>query len=215
MVESEIYYNPEQVNKKNFSISKKELQHIIIAWLGITFAFSFASILSKDYIYIIAVLFGTLTGFIGHELAHKFSAIHFGAQARFFLWPMGLIFAIVMSLITFGNFVFAAPGAVYIWGKNISRRENGIISIFGPLANFAFAIFCILIAFIFVWFYPNLTIIKIILIISQINLFLGAFNLLPIPPLDGFKVFLWNKILWICSLLAFVGIYVLVFVFIF
>jgi len=214
-MDPEIYYSPEENTKKNFSIQKNELIHIIIAWIVITFAFSFASILSKNYIYILAVLFGTLTGFIGHELAHKFSAIHYGAKARFFIWPMGLGFAIVMSLITSGGFVFAAPGAVYIWGKNISRKENGIISIFGPLSNFIFAILFIFIAFITAFLIKNQIATTILFIIAQINLFLGAFNLLPIPPLDGFKVFLWNKYIWFLSLAIFILTYIVFFVIIF
>lgn len=215
MVETEVYYNPEQTKKKDFSIKKHELIHILIAWLGITFAFSFASIMSKDYVGIVAVLIGTLTGFIGHELAHKFSAIHYNAKARFFLWPMGLIFAIVMSLVTFGRFVFAAPGAVYIWGKDINRKENGIISLAGPLTNYIFAVLCIIAIFILYFAYPNAALLNIIFVVAYINLFLGAFNLLPIPPLDGFKVFLWNKVVWTISLITFIATYIIVFVIIF
>jgi len=211
-MDPEIYYNPEQSTKKDFGVKKTELIHILIAWIGITFAFSFASILSKNYIYILAVLIGTLTGFIGHELAHKFSAIHYGAYARFFIWPMGLGFAIIMSLVTMGSFVFAAPGAVYIWGKNISKKENGVISIFGPLANYIFAIIFIALGFIFAIFLPNKIAITIMFIVAQINLFLGAFNLLPIPPLDGFKVFLWNKWLWGSILAIFILTYIIIFV---
>lgn len=212
MVEPEIYYNPESKKKTGFVIGKRELTHILIAWIGISFAFSFAYILSGNYLFIIAVLLGTLTGFIGHELAHKFSAIHYKANAEFFLWNIGLGFAIIMSLITMGSFVFAAPGAVYIWGKNISRKENGIISLWGPTANFIFAIIFIILGFIFAITKLNAGVITIMFIIAQINLFLGAFNLLPIPPLDGFKVFRWNKLIWLISLTIFILTYVLIFV---
>jgi len=30
----------------------------------------------------------------------------------------------------------------------------------------------------------------------RINLWLAAFNLIPIPPFDGYKVFSWSKAIW-------------------
>ena len=30
----------------------------------------------------------------------------------------------------------------------------------------------------------------------EVNLFLATFNMLPVMPLDGAKVFRWNKLLW-------------------
>lgn len=136
-----------------------------------------------------------------HELAHKFSAIYYGAKAEFKFWPTGLLFAIGLSLITSGGFVFAAPGAVYIWGKNITKKENGIISLLGPLSNFVMAIIALIISF----FITHKYILTIFFAIVQINLFLGIFNMIPIPPLDGFKVFRWNKIIWV-SLLVLMGL---------
>jgi len=211
MTETEIYYNPETANKKDFAIKKHELLHILIAWVGITFAFSWKGFGGYQNMLIMLpiILAGTLTGFIGHELAHKFTAIHYGQHARFFLWPMGLGFAIVMSLITSGSFVFAAPGAVYIWGQNITRKENGIISFAGPLINYVIAFFSIIIGLIVKYTSGTNYVMYLFFGIATINLFLGAFNLIPIPPLDGFKVFLWNKYVWIVSLLIFIGTYIL------
>jgi Zn-dependent protease len=36
-----------------------------------------------------------------------------------------------------------------------------------------------------------------------VNIWLGLFNLLPIPPLDGSKIFAWNFIVWIGMLVMF------------
>ena len=215
MAEPEVYYNPEQETKKDFSIKKTELFQILIAWVGITFAFSWKGVggISSMLIMLPIIFAGTLTGFICHELAHKFTAIHYNARAQFVMWPMGLVFAIVMSLVTSGGFVFAALGAVYIWGKNISRKENGIISFSGPLANFCFALVAIIIGFILKFTIGSGYLMLLCFGVAQINLFLGLFNLLPIPPLDGFKVFLWNKLIWIISLLVFIGTYILLVVF--
>ena len=176
-----------------FRIPKSELIQILIAWLGITFAFSWKGFnFSLMLHYLPMILVGTLTGFIVHELAHKFTAMHYGAFAEFVMWPAGLIAAIVLSFVTNGMFVFAAPGAVYISGTHITRRQNGIISIAGPLSNLILAlVFILLVAII-----PVAAIKSIFFGAAYINIFLGLFNMLPIPPLDGYKVLSWNPIAW-------------------
>ena len=73
-----------------------------------------------------------------HELAHKFVAIHYGFWAEYKLWVQGLILAVVISVIS--NFIFAAPGAVYIHGEYISDEQNGKISLAGPLTNIVLAL---------------------------------------------------------------------------
>ncbi|PIU22496.1 MAG: site-2 protease family protein [Candidatus Diapherotrites archaeon CG08_land_8_20_14_0_20_30_16] len=208
-MDPEVYYNPEQQQKKNFTLKKPEIIHLVIAWVGITVAFSWKGVSNIGAMWDLLpiILVGTLTAFILHELAHKFVAIHYGCYARFVLWPAGLGFAIILSLITSGGFVFAAPGAVYIWGKNITRKENGIISFSGPFANFCLSIIFIFLGIVLSQFVSNQYLLTLFYYVAMINIFLGAFNLLPIPPLDGFKVFLWNKLLWLISLLAFIGLY--------
>jgi len=172
----------------------KEKRDLIISWLTITLAF--ALVLSDDFLSIFSFLealpisaIGVGSGFILHELAHKYVAIHYGAKAEFRAWRMGLVLAILIPIVTFGRFLFAAPGAVYIYGKDISRKENGIISVAGPLTNIVIAIIFIL--FAVTGFFP-----KIFFLAAFINLFLATFNLLPFFPLDGAKVLAWNPIVW-------------------
>ncbi|HDN90804.1 MAG TPA: hypothetical protein ENG56_00405 [Candidatus Aenigmarchaeota archaeon] len=76
----------------------------------------------------------------------------------------------------------------------LSREEIGKIAIAGPLANLILSIlFALLLRISKIFFYP-----------FQINLFLGIFNLLPFPPLDGSKVLGWSLSSWSISFLAFV-----------
>ncbi|MCD6434530.1 MAG: site-2 protease family protein, partial [Candidatus Diapherotrites archaeon] len=35
---------------------------------------------------------------------------------------------------------------------------------------------------------------------AYINFFLAFFNLLPVPPLDGSKVIVWNKFVWLITI---------------
>ncbi|MFH0714137.1 MAG: site-2 protease family protein [Candidatus Diapherotrites archaeon] len=168
-----------------------ELRDITISWLTISLAFAiiFSNGVQNIQLDLIAVSLITVgAGFILHELAHKYSAIHYGAHAEFRMWPLGLVIALVTS---FFNFVFAAPGAVYIFG-NLSRKRNGIISLAGPLTNIALAgVFFAVLAL-----NPSGFLGMVGAIGMQVNLFLAVFNLLPLFPLDGSKVFYWSPIAW-------------------
>ncbi len=181
------------VSKKSFWAGN-EANSILVSFATITLAF--ALVLSEKFLNFgsfIEVLpvaaIGVGSGFVLHELAHKYVAIKYGAKAEFRHWNIGLILAIAIPIITFGSFLFAAPGAVYIYGKDISRKQNGIISLAGPATNIFLAIF---------FFAAGLSgfFSEIFFNVGFINLFLATFNLIPIFPLDGSKVFAWNPIVW-------------------
>ncbi len=181
--------------------SKTEVRDIIIATLVLAFAFSRTIELfpfSFNPSGFLPSLLIVGLGFILHELAHKFVAQKYGFFAEFRMWTMGLLLAVAGSFI---GFIFAAPGAVYIAptlkGKfaftvhRITSRENGLISVAGALVNIAIAGGFFALSFL----YPGLK--DFALQGTSINFFLAAFNLLPIPPLDGSKVFGWNKLVWL------------------
>ncbi len=193
---------PNDYGKVRFS--KAELRHIAMAVGMLTLAFTIVlTIYHSDYglsggigwvfLYAIIIsLIAVLTGFMLHELAHKVVAQRFGAWAEFRAWPFGLLIALVFSFL---GFIFAAPGAVYIQGM-ISRRQNGEISLAGPMTNLAIgAVFLTLSVLM-----PTGLIGFALLWIAEINIMLSLFNLLPLPPLDGYKVIKWN-----------VGVYLAVF----
>jgi Zn-dependent protease len=130
------------------------------------------------------------SGFVLHELSHKFTAQNYGYWAEFRMWPFGLVLALVTSLI---GFIFAAPGATYISGASISTEENGKISLAGPLTNVGVAM-----AFLpFALYFPaGSTASHLGVIGLEINMFLALFNMLPVMPLDGAKVWHWGKVQW-------------------
>jgi len=81
------------------------------------------------------------------------------------------------------------------WGKPVPidpynlqnpRRDQALISLAGPGANFVFVLLFALFLKIFPSFYSPV----IIVYLAGINLSLGFFNLLPLGPLDGSKILL-------------------------
>ena len=213
--------SPMQAGRRKV-FSQIEVRDIIIAWLGLGLAFFLSSVgvtnilagqggrvlcasagncLSQTEVF--AVSLATVgSGFVLHELSHKFTAQRYGYWAEFRMWPMGLLLALFTSLI---GFIFAAPGATYISGMNITEQENGRISLAGPLTN-------VLVAALFlpIWLFGNGLFLNFLGSEGVfINVFLALFNMLPIMPLDGAKVFRWSKIRW----LSVVGPLAVVFVF--
>jgi Zn-dependent protease len=96
----------------------------------------------------------------------------------------------------------AAPGAVYIFGRP-NVKENGIISAAGPFTNLIIGYFSLgaLIPLAFVHSYLSTG----AFVIALINLFIGAFNMIPMMPLDGSKIWKWNKPVYITMAIFLVG----------
>jgi Zn-dependent protease len=171
----------------NVKFTKHETIDLIIAFIVISLGFSI--VYGKTNInYIIAILpmimIGVGSGFILHEIGHKISAIYYGYWAEFKAWPIGLIISLLSAFI---GFLIATPGAVNIYGQ-INEKENGIISLSGPVVN-------ILLALIFL-----------------INGYLAFFNLIPLGILDGAKIIKWNPLIWfvsiaIAAIIAFGGMF--------
>lgn len=166
--------------------SRTEINHITIALLVITLALTlhFGLPIISGFI-IMLLTFGV--SFIAHELAHKYVAQQYGFWAEFRYWQTGLILGFLMA---FTPLLFLAPGAVYIHSgyAGMSKKQNAYISLAGAGTN-------TVLAFIFLIFTPVLGA-GIAGFGVEINLILAIFNLLPIPPLDGSKVFAWSPRNW-------------------
>jgi len=120
---------------------------------------------------------------IVHELAHKFVAIGFGLTASFNLFPFGLFLGIFLRFIN-SPFLLVAPGYVLI-SQGATQLQNVLIAFAGPFTNLV------------LWL-GSLFILRTKKVKSNtaialhfsiiINMWLFIFNMLPIPPLDGSKV---------------------------
>ncbi|MGI0078048.1 MAG: site-2 protease family protein [Nitrososphaerales archaeon] len=192
--------------------SPHELRDIIIAWVVLSLAWGLSFLLgilsgtdaAINAEYLAAIMIATVTGFILHELGHKFVAMRYGYLAHFRLWILGLMLAVFTAIAstTVGfPVLFGAPGAVYIvpaaagyygsgyysssYRPSNTNAENLRISLAGPGLNLLFGV-----VFFLVFLSTSNAFLELVAAYGfGINVGLGAFNMLPIPPLDGSKVF--------------------------
>ena len=205
-----VYYASFQQRPKGL-LSDEEKKNLSIATAALTICFTMVMFrwnigaISEipnhmaDFLFILILSFiVTFTGFALHEMAHKFVAQKYGCWAEFRYSTQGLLFALVLAIAV--GVLFAAPGAVYIVGA-IDKRQNGIISIAGPLTNVAVTLAMIP---MYLWGGDWLSIIAYWVIFF--NVLLALFNMIPIMPLDGAKVLKWNIPLYVVSLVAMGGL---------
>ncbi len=125
-------------------------------------------------------------GIIIHELAHKLTAISFGYPAQFQIFTFGLVLAIFLKLIN-SPLLILAPGYVNI--PEISNAfQYRLIAFAGPAIN----LILWLAAAIVLKYSANLSRkhLAFFALTKRINMILFIFNMIPLGPLDGAKVFL-------------------------
>ena len=172
--------------------SSGEILSIIAAWIVLSVAITYRNLVgfligTSSIDVVIAGFVATATGFILHELGHKFVAIRRGYLAHFRLWIWGLVLTISIVTLSGGGLVFGAPGAVYIapaaaqlYGYDSGRgtvdpeKDNMIISVAGPGINLAFAI-----GFLLLWLSVPPGFLSTVAVYGLLlNVGLGSFNML-------------------------------------
>ena len=124
-------------------------------------------------------------GVVLHELAHKFVAMGYGANATFQIFPLGLALGVVLKLIN-SPFLIIAPGGVFIGGLLGNDFAYRVTALAGPLVN----LLLFVVAYLMLNYRKNLSRFEhsFWFLTKQINLILFIFNMLPFGPLDGAKV---------------------------
>ncbi len=133
-----------------------------------------------------------------HEFAHAYVADKCGddtarLKGRLTLNPFAHLDFIGTLMIFFFGIGYAKPVPVNPARLKHPRRDLALISLAGPVANLSMA-------FVSVWVYyilmavggSNIAVGAVAYFFSyaaQINVMLAVFNFLPIPPLDGSKIF--------------------------
>ena len=147
---------------------------------------------------------GVLIAITFHEFAHGYAAYKLGddtakRQGRLSLNPFAHLDPIGTLMLLVAGFGWGKP--VEVDPRNYTRKisvekADAIVSFAGPLMNFILAIiftliYCAIYKFASATFMASTVGTVIMLLISttiSINIGLGVFNLIPLPPLDGSKI---------------------------
>ena len=158
-----------------------------------------ANLIQTVAIYALPVLFAITI----HEAAHGYAARHFGdntayAQGRITLNPLKhidpvgtILMPLMLYFATSGAFLFgyAKPVPVNFGALRNPKRDMVWVALAGPASNFAQAIFWALLLVVLAGMgVQELFFIKMAQAGILVNLVMWAFNLFPLPPLDGGRV---------------------------
>lgn len=185
-----------------FNIDKRTLYIII----GILVLFSLARYGTEGLFDLVLSVPAVLLAITVHEFGHAFAAYKLGddtplRQGRLSLNPLDHVDPLGIAMLLFAHIGWGKPVQVdpRNYNRNISvEKADAIVSFAGPLMNFITAIifaliYCAIIKFAKISFITSNIGIIIIAIVSYIvtmNIGLGIFNMIPLPPLDGSKIFL-------------------------
>ena len=145
------------------------------------------------FLYLLPILIVSL---VLHELAHAYLATRLGdptarEQGRLTLNPIVHLDPLgsAMFVITFflSSFAFGWAKPVQVQPRYFSRPKQGmaLVAVAGPVTNFLIALACVAVL-VHATLGPRTF--DVLFQAMQINIVLGIFNLLPIPPLDGSRI---------------------------
>ena len=184
-----------------FNIDRRIIIIIIAILAGITVIGYMQN--PMELLSLVLTLPGVIIAITFHEFAHAFAADRLGDdtprnQGRLNLNPLSHIDPIGFLMLIFVHFGWGKP--VQINPRNFNRKrsmtaQEAIVALAGPLMNLFIAFILTIVLFAVVTFgnkFIFTTMGSIILITIQmaiaVNIGLGVFNLVPLPPLDGSKV---------------------------
>lgn len=171
----------------------------------------------EQFLILIFQLFVLIFSIMIHEISHGAMALKLGDETakragRLTLNPLKHLDPIGSFFLPLFVFLFSGGRFIFGWAKPVPydprnlknpKIGSGLIGAAGPLSNFLMAIIFGLFLRLLLPYQEILvvkTLISLFSIVVFINLLLGTFNLMPIPPLDGSGILFallpesWRKI---------------------
>jgi len=212
--------------------SRKEIKYILIAAFIAAFIFSFNewgiekfdALLGIKNLLIAFII--CLVVYLLHSASQKFVADHYEYRIEFTLvsiekrikeirkavsFPIGPIASLLLTLISGGKFVFLIlnsfehiPHKEFRIGRqwtNIKEFEEAQIALAGPLSQ-------VILLVIFKLLLPVSEVFSKAMFIASV---IAIYHMLPLPKVDGIKIFFGSRLLYIASLIFIIMFIILIF----
>jgi len=211
------------------NFTKNEFLHIFIIAIVLSFIFSFRSWGATTFDALIGVfnwllfLFIAFLSLVIYESAHKIVAYHHNASSKMEIWfikrlgfppsshsgrktffglyftipkiPIGIILSLILIFVSNGKFIFASLHNTIISSKRdlrikhkhlfLTNFEIATIALAGPIISLLVALIATNLGF------PD---------IAKLNYFIAIFSMLPLHSLDGGKIFIGSRALYVFSI---------------
>lgn len=192
-------------------------QKVINGLLIFLVIYSLISMSAGDWLYLLLTIPAVVVAITFHEFAHAFAADRLGDttprnQGRLTLNPLSHLDPFGFILMMFAHIGWGKP--VQINPNNFNSNKSrgfceAMVSFAGPLMNFVLAIVCCFAYTLLATFGSanfisgnvGMVLLYFLSLLITVNIGLGVFNLIPLPPLDGEKIFRniipYNAKLWL------------------
>lgn len=196
--------------KRYYKFTPHELRGLIIAIFVIAFIISFKEwgvtnfdLIAGLYNLFNAVLIVALSILI-HDFGQRIWGLAIGYRIEFKMWSFGLLAALIIAFISNGSLWLIVPSGFMLhhiaghrlgWFRyDINYFGQAMVALAGPL----FTLMLIILLKALNSFFPNPLIQKAIIF----NVVYAITSLLPIPPLDGSKIYFGSRMLYAFALPA-------------
>jgi Zn-dependent protease len=189
--------------KQHFKFSREERLSFIVTVIVLTLIYTWdkwgvdkfdANVGLQNFLFALIIM--AITVFIHHS-GQRMAALYLGFRAEQKLWWYGPLIGLMLVILSYGKLKFlAATGTMmyllpahrigaFRYGPNMTTIAK--IAAAGPFANIAFGVLVKIIEWI------GILPATISQPIFDLNILYAAWNLLPIPPLDGSKVIYYSR----------------------
>ncbi|MDP7323243.1 MAG: hypothetical protein QF632_00620 [Candidatus Woesearchaeota archaeon] len=190
--------------KRYYPFNKEEKKALVITTLVLTFIIAFNDgsetfNLSSWIVHFILIAVGVGLSVIAHETGHRLAAFSAGFRVEYQLWWYGALIGVIFTLVSRGNIWVLIPGSFWAHHSVIHRLGFfrygpntlgvSIVALCGPIASIVMATLVKSVELIF-FSGGNALLNKLFIF----NLAFAVWNLLPIPPLDGSKLFFHSRL---------------------